>query len=44
VIAAVNGAAAGIGFAFVLAADLSAAQSAKFVNSIHNAGTGHELA
>jgi enoyl-CoA hydratase len=44
VIAAVNGAAAGLGFAFALAADLSlAAQSAKFVNSIHNAGTGHEL-
>jgi enoyl-CoA hydratase len=44
VIAAVNGAAAGIGFAFALAADLCvAAQSAKFVNSIHNAGTGHEL-
>ena len=44
VIAAVNGAAAGLGFAFALAADLCiAAQSAKFVNSIHNAGTGHEL-
>ena len=44
VIAAVNGAAAGIGFAFALAADLClAAQSARFVNSIHNAGTGHEL-
>jgi enoyl-CoA hydratase len=44
VIAAVNGAAAGIGFAFALAADLClAARSAKFVNSIHNAGTGHEL-
>ncbi len=44
VIAAVNGAAAGIGFAFALAADLCiAARSAKFVNSIHNAGSGHEL-
>ena len=44
VIAAVNGAAAGLGFAFALAADLCiAAQSAKFVNAIHNAGTGHEL-
>ena len=44
VIAAVNGAAAGIGFAFALAADLClVARSAKFVNSIHNAGTGHEL-
>ena len=44
VIAAVNGAASGIGFAFALAADLClAAKSAKFVNSIHNAGTGHEL-
>ena len=44
VIAAVNGAAAGIGFAFALAADLClVAQSAKFVNSVHNAGTGHEL-
>jgi len=44
VIAAVNGAAAGLGFAFALAADLClAASSAKFVNAIHNAGTGHEL-
>ena len=44
VIAAVNGAAAGIGFAFALAADLClVARSAKFVNSVHNAGTGHEL-
>jgi enoyl-CoA hydratase len=44
VIAAVNGAAAGIGFAFALAADLClVARSAKFVNAIHNAGTGHEL-
>ena len=44
VICAVNGSAAGIGFALALAADLSvAAKSAKFVNSFHNAGTGHEL-
>jgi enoyl-CoA hydratase len=44
VICAVNGAAAGIGYALALAADLCvAAKSAKFVNSIHNAGTGHEL-
>ena len=44
VIAAVNGAAAGIGFAFALAADLClVGRSGKFVNSIHNAGTGHEL-
>jgi enoyl-CoA hydratase len=44
IIAAVNGAAAGIGFAFALAADLCLiGRSGKFVNSIHNAGTGHEL-
>ncbi|HSV35012.1 MAG TPA: enoyl-CoA hydratase-related protein [Ramlibacter sp.] len=44
VIAAVNGAAAGLGFAFALAADLClVARSGKFVNVIHNAGTGHEL-
>jgi enoyl-CoA hydratase len=44
VICAVNGAAAGVGFAFALAADLCiAGRSAKFVNSIHNAGTGHEF-
>jgi enoyl-CoA hydratase len=44
IICAVNGAAAGIGYALALAADLCiAANSAKFVNSIHNAGTGHEL-
>jgi enoyl-CoA hydratase len=44
VIAAVNGAAAGLGFAFALAADMClVARSAKFVNAIHNAGTGHEL-
>ncbi|HET9628803.1 MAG TPA: enoyl-CoA hydratase-related protein [Novosphingobium sp.] len=44
VIAVVNGATAGIGFALALAADMCiAAKSAKFVNSIHNVGTGHEL-
>jgi len=44
VIAAVNGAAAGIGFSLALAADMCiAGRSAKFVNSIHNVGTGHEL-
>lgn len=44
VIAAVNGAAAGIGYALALASDLCiAAHSAKFVNVIHNAGTGAEL-
>jgi enoyl-CoA hydratase len=44
IICAVNGAAAGAGFALALASDLCiAAASAKFVNSIHNAGTGHEL-
>ena len=44
IIAAVNGAAAGIGYALALAADLClAAQSAKFVNVIHNAATGAEL-
>ena len=44
VIAAVNGAAAGLGFAFALAADMClVARSAKFVIAIHNAGTGHEL-
>lgn len=44
IICAVNGAAAGIGYALALAADLCiASRSAKFVNSIHNAGTGHEL-
>jgi len=44
VIAAVNGTAAGIGFVLCLASDMAlAAKSAKFVNSIHNAGTGHEL-
>ena len=44
IIAAVNGAAAGIGYALALAADVCvAAQSAKFVNVIHNAATGTEL-
>ena len=44
IICAVNGAAAGIGLALALAADLCVAgSSAKFVNSVHNAGTGHEL-
>lgn len=44
IIAAVNGAAAGIGYALALAADVClAAQSAKFANVIHNAATGTEL-
>lgn len=44
IIAAVNGAAAGVGFAFALAADLClAGKSAKFVNAFHNGGTGHEI-
>lgn len=44
VIAAINGTVAGIGYSLCLAADMAiAAQSAKFVNAIHNAGTGHEL-
>ena len=44
VIAAVNGVAAGSGYAIALAADLCiAARSAKFVNAFHNAGSGHEL-
>ncbi len=44
VICAVNGAAAGIGYSLVMAADLAiAAKSSKFVNAIHNAGTGTEM-
>jgi enoyl-CoA hydratase len=44
VIAAVNGPAAGIGFTLTLAADMAiAGQSARFVNAIHNTGTGAEL-
>ena len=44
VICAVNGAAAGIGLALALASDIIlAGERAKFVNAIHNAGTGHEL-
>jgi enoyl-CoA hydratase len=44
VICAMNGVAAGVGYAMALAADMTlAARSAKFVNAFHNAGTGHEL-
>lgn len=44
VICAVNGAAAGAGFAMAVAADMTVmAHSAKFVNAIHNAGTGTEF-
>jgi enoyl-CoA hydratase len=44
VICGVNGTTAGMALAFPLAADIAvAAQSAKFVNSIHNAGSGAEL-
>ena len=44
VIAALNGTVAGIGYALALASDMAiAAHSAKFVNAIHNAGTGAEL-
>lgn len=44
IVAAVNGTAAGLGFALAIAADITlAARSAKFVNAFHNAGTGHEV-
>jgi enoyl-CoA hydratase len=44
IVCAVNGTAAGFGYSLALAADMTiAAKSAKFVNSFHNAGTGHEL-
>lgn len=44
VICAVNGTVAGMALAFPLAADITiAATSAKFVNAIHNAGSGAEL-
>ena len=44
IICAVNGTTAGLGYALALAADITiAARGAKFVNSFHNAGTGHEL-
>jgi len=44
VICAVNGSAAGVVYALALAADVTvAADTAKFVNAIHNAGTGTEL-
>lgn len=44
VICGVNGTVAGMALAFPLAADIAiAAKSAKFVNSIHNAGSGAEL-
>jgi enoyl-CoA hydratase len=44
IICAVNGTTAGLGYALALASDMTlAAKSAKFVNSFHNAATGHEL-
>lgn len=44
VICGVNGTVAGMALAFPLACDIAiAAHSAKFVNSIHNAGSGAEL-
>lgn len=44
IICGVNGTVAGMALAFPLAADITiAANSAKFVNAIHNAGSGAEL-
>jgi len=44
VIAAVNGAAAGVGYALALAADIAiAGESAKFVNAFHNVGIASEI-
>lgn len=44
VICAVNGAAAGLGYALALTADITiAARSAQFINAFHNAGGGAEL-
>lgn len=44
VICGVNGTVAGMALAFTLASDLTiAAKSAKFVNALHNAGSGAEL-
>lgn len=44
IICGVNGTVAGMAMAFTLAADMTiAAHSAKFVNALHNAGSGAEL-